>query len=604
LRPPQLSRIVADSDTLQPSKQQLEDALEKSRLYWYSVATVACHYHDHGIKPKSANPHHMLWKVPRMHGGPHTTYALYMGASPCPLLCLRASASWQLDGPADCDRGQRERINAMLLHIGTKAPVPYTLSGNEFRQWIGTEGEVAVGPNYMAVLTLGWCYILSARLLELQGRGSMMKYTESKATVYHQSANETGTHAIDIGEADDDTISWWSSILAPGEGWKAVVKQCDNGEYLAPWSITRTSQQSLAIKWQRKMTTRDFSLTPISSSRAFEALSQFALMHNLGSQFFIALTTAITVPTHNCHGSSLQLPQPTPTEAQCPAIPADCTPPEWVMLYENLPYYITLSCNPETIMSSLCGSFWEPGVPCNLVSPWLHPILNEMPEEKKFARLPSLYPEILAIIGGIRRPTISALWLGAVAGGLTPLILRRARRGRPPLDPVAFPWTGCPQSFMDIAGTGPYLHGQSKEQIWRADVWRLLHLPTTEEDDLSYNHPPRTPWEPCGKMHTRECALRVASHWECPRHYFQYQHWIWEPENSPAIHDKGFSTARIALPTILDLDPPEVEGLKLFPHRPVDQDASEEASLDIFRWFIVNGEGLPPGKIYKDEWLE
>ncbi|RAK95880.1 uncharacterized protein BO80DRAFT_449746 [Aspergillus ibericus CBS 121593] len=604
LSPPQLHWIVADSDALQPSKQQLEDALEKSRLYWYSIASVACNYRDHGVKQESANPHHMLWKVPRMHGGPHTTYAIYMGACPCQLLFFRASVSWQLDGSTDCDRVQRHKSNPVLLQLGTKAPVPYTLSGNGFRQWMGTEDEVAVGPNYLAILTLGWCYILSARLLEIQGRGGMMEYTTSKAAVYDQAAHETAKHVIDIGEADDDTISWWLAILAPSNGWKGIVKQCDDGDFLAPWSITRTSQQSLAIKWQRKTATPNFSPTPMSSSRAFDALSRFALMHNLGSQFHVALATAITVPTHNCHGSTIQLPEPTLTGARCSATPAKFMPPEWVRLYQNLPYYITLSCNPETIISSLCGAFWEPGVPCNLVSPWLHPILIEVPEEKRIADLPGLYAELLAIVCGIRRPTISALWLGAVAGGLAPIILRRAKRGRPPLDPVAFPWTGSPQSFMDIAGTGPYFHGQRNEKIWRADVWRLLHLPTTEEDDLSYNYPPRTPWEPCGKMEARDCALRVASHWNCPRHQLHYQHWSWEPENSPAIYDKGFSTRRVTMPTTPDIDRFRSEGVQQFPHRPLDQEASEEASLDIFHWLIISGEGFPPGELYKDAWLE
>ncbi|KAE8356902.1 hypothetical protein BDV28DRAFT_126392 [Aspergillus coremiiformis] len=603
LRPPQLFWIVADSDTLQPSKQQLDDALEKSRVYWYPITTVAWHYRDNGIKPESVNPHRMLWKVPRMHGRPQTTYALYINASPCPLLCLQASANWLLDGAADCGRVQKDKKTTVLLHIGTKAPVPYTLNGNGFCDWVGTDDEVAVGPNYLAILTLGWCYILSARLLEIHGGGAIMKYTESKMGACHQAIYENATHSVDIGEADNDTISWWSSVLAPGEGWKAVIKECDEGEFLAPWSVTRTLKQSLSIKWQRKEPAGAFSPTPMSSSRAFEALARFALLHNLGSQFLVAFATAITVPTHNCHGSTIQLPPPTLTGARCPATSAKSIPLEWIMLHDNLPYYITLSCNPEAIMSCLCGMFWEPGVPCNLVSPWLHPILNEVPEEKRIAGLPGLYAEILAIICGIRRPTISALWLGAVAGGLAPVILKRVRRGRPPLDPVAFPWTGCPQSFMDIAGTGSYLHDQYKEQIWRADVWRLLHLPTTEEDDLSYNYQPGTPWEPCGTMKKRECALRVASHFNCPRHQFRYHHWNWEPENSPVIQDQGFSTETAYMSTTLDIKF-RVQGLQDFPHKPLDQEASREASIDVFRWFIFNGEGFPPGKIYKDEWLD
>ena len=142
----------------------------------------------------------------------------------------------------------------------------------------------------------------------------------------------------------------------------------------------------------------------------------------------LLLQLQLPVPTHNCHGSIIQLPQPTHTGGRCPAAPVKSIPQEWAMLYENLLYYTTLSCNPETIISCLCGAFWEPGTPCNLVSPWLHPILNEVPEGRSISDSPGLYAEILAIICGVERPSISALWLGAVAGGLTPIILRRVRR--------------------------------------------------------------------------------------------------------------------------------------------------------------------------------
>lgn len=32
--------------------------------------------------------------------------------------------------------------------------------------------------------------------------------------------------------------------------------------------------------------------------------------------------------------------------------------------------------------------------------------------------------------------------------------------------------------------------------------------------------------------------------------------------------------------------------------------ASREASVDIFRCIYINGEGLPPEKIYQDDWLQ
>lgn len=81
---------------------------------------------------------------------------------------------------------------------------------------------------------------------------------------------------------------------------------------------------------------------------------------------------------------------------------------------------------------------------------------------------PGVYAKKLALIGGIRRPSISALWLGAVVGGITPIILRRTKLGRPPLDLVAFARTGSPQNFIDVAGTGSYFSAQSHAEIWRS----------------------------------------------------------------------------------------------------------------------------------------
>lgn len=120
--------------------------------------------------------------------------------------------------------------------------------------------------------------------------------------------------------------------------------------------------------------------------------------------------------------------------------------PMWTDLKETLPYYMTLSCSPDVMISTLCGSFWEPDVPCNLVSQWLHPVLEQVfcdDEEGKGQ-------EVFALIGAIRRPSVSALWIGAAASGICPKLLQKVITGRPPLDLAAFPWTSAPQSFMEM----------------------------------------------------------------------------------------------------------------------------------------------------------
>lgn len=95
-------------------------------------------------------------------------------------------------------------------------------------------------------------------------------------------------------------------------------------------------------------------------------------------------------------------------------------------------------------------------------------------------------------------------------------------------------------------------------------------------------------------MNISDCALRVASHFNCVRHQFHYSHWNWELEDDQIIQDERFSTATAPGPFQAQerLQPPQ---------KPVDQEASREASLDIFRWFILSGEGFPLGRIYKDK---
>lgn len=431
-----------------------------------------------------------------------------------------------------------------------------------------------------------------------------MRYESSETGCgYRDAGHRTMNTIVDIGDVDGRVARWWSAILAQREGWTAVIRESPDCEFFAPWTVSRKCETSFAIEWSRKSSVLDDDYPPLTSSEAFEALAQFALLHGLSSQFPVALASAVMFPTHNFHGSTVQLPFPTAMGAKRLSAPPHTIPPIWANLEQDLPYYMTLSCSPELLISILCGSFWEPEIPCNLVSPWLHPVINEVLESASpDMDMPGPNQEVLALIGAIRQPNISALWLGAAISGLCPIVLRRVRRGRPPLDPHAYPWTGCPQSFIDVPGSGPYMR-EGSERVSRQDVWRLLHLPPTEQDDLSYRYRPFTPWPPCGSTPRENCALRVVSHLRCGRHQFEYSHWNWELEDGTLVRDDGFS--RTPLPVVTSTsDPFDVKEPRNFPKKDLDQEASHEASLDIFRWFIINGEGVPSESIYQDDWLK
>jgi hypothetical protein len=527
-------------------------------------------------------------------------------------LFAEASSTWRVTANDTCGIDGKERTVQADLQIGIQAPTKYRLTGDCFCRWPEAESQRQDIPNYLGLLVLGWSYILSARLVEVQGQeGAKIVYTDSKAPGYHLGAEGkfAAKITIDIGEVDEGVARWWAAILAPNQGWKAIVSQRDDETYQAPWSISFNETQPIHIKWRKSesLVTDTTGLTPPSSYEALGLLATFSSLYSLGSQFSASLATALTLPTHNYYGTIAQLPFPTQARRHKGNTPAQKVERGCVTISKELPYYMALSCSPSVVISSLCGVFWDIEVPCNLVSPWLHPIINEVPNGKGIISIPGRYHEILVFVCAIRCPPLSALWLGAAISGLVPRVLKFVESGTPHLDHNAFPWTGCPQSFMDVTEPGPYFCPNSSDTaIERADVWQIRYLPPVIDDDLYYEHRPFAPWKPAGKTDKHRCDLRVRAHQDCQRHDISYRHWNWKLKDGSAIEDQGFrmTTTQDVLPA----RSPKVELLTdtVFPTVPLslDQNASQNASRTILQWATVNGEGVPSEGIYYDEWVQ
>lgn len=93
-------------------------------------------------------------------------------------------------------------------------------------------------------------------------------------------------------------------------------------------------------------------------------------------------------------------------------------------------------------------------------------------------------------------------------------------------------------------------------------------------------------------MVKENCAVRVTSYLHCARHGFDYHHWNWETTDLGVIEDQGFLTA--PLPSISGSSTPRMGASRAPGQRQqslmqLDQEASREASLEIFRWFVING---------------
>ena len=271
------SQTPSDDDQLQPTQQQLGNAIAKARTYWHCVAEQAISQHRSGILLHHVNLQSMLGRVPAIPTRPGyiCTYSM---SSTKKAMFIKASSTWRVTANDGCGIDGKERTTQADLQIGIQEPTEYRLTGDCFCRWPQVENQRQDTTNYLGLLTLGWSYILSARLVEMQGQeGAKIVYTDSMAIGYHCSAKDQPTTAItiDIGKVDEDSARWWAAILAPNQGWKAIVSEQDDEIYQAHWSISLDETQRIGIKWQESeslaQSITDFS--PLSSRGALELLT-------------------------------------------------------------------------------------------------------------------------------------------------------------------------------------------------------------------------------------------------------------------------------------------------------------------------------------------
>ena len=509
-------------------------------------------------------------------------------------------SKWHITGSKDCEAsGKAMQFPSVQLRLLIRAPTKVTLRGDSFRAWTECEGNDQ--PNLLAVLVPAWSYILSARLVELQGQdGSRIVYTKTTAPLY-QSDEIVSSFPLDVGDVDPRIIRWFTAVLAPGRGFRVALLQENKYSHYAPWEISLVAPESrFSIRCRQGRRNLDMSgHTPLTSHEALRSLIGLCNRHGVSkNQLHAALATALLLPTHNYLNLDPTLPFPrAPNSGFRPAKLCKKDPDQ---LFNDLPYYITLSCGGEIINSSLCGVFWNPLVPSNLASPWLQP-LWDLKQMSGVQDAPGQYAEVIALMCARRAPNIAFLSIGAAISGLTSTILSQVSTGQPPLERHAYAWTGVPQSFMDIAGEGRYYEMcSSTAYIRRSDCWRLRKLPPVVDDDLHYGIGPFTPWEPPGYALLKNCPLRVQAHKDCDRHTVTYNGSTWRFQDgckldanmgrdlvNPHVFPKPLSERELS------------HNLRILDN----EDTSIDATIASFRWVLDNGEGSPPEDAYKDLWL-
>ena len=428
-------------------------------------------------------------------------------------------------------------------------------------------------------------------LLEKQGRPMLYSdlTTRDKAKATSQSHD---SHDIYIGRASADEWRWWSALICPGQGWRP------GGESMPPWTVEFRGNVQFVVKGEVVDGANPHDCTPPSSRQAVNFLSKFVSAYDLTGQSSLALSMVLSLPLHNQTRSAIALPTPsTFTRVQFQHV--DSVPPIQ-QDFENLSRYMALSSNPQFLSSVLWGIFWEPDIDCNLVSAWCEPIVRVVRPLIENGKT-----ELLAHIFAQRRPNIAPLWYGTLACGRTRVfntIIGYLKTLRPPTPyrPMAetAAWTGSPQSFMDVGGSGPYLTGI---QVTRADVWRLRHeCSSMNGHDIAFRNPPLCPWQPFGTMFSIETELSVRAHLECPRHQWAYSGWTWTDNDH--VFDRGFRSDE-NISVVQTVPREKIDKDREIPIISTDNIASRQATGDIFRWAATEMERSGMA-IYSHPWVE
>ena len=435
------------------------------------------------------------------------------------MLEVRGRATWKYQPNKNCDLSEWSATKE--LTIGVTAATKFTAVGLEFYNWEETSGGRGIrsseNGNHLAILIPCWAYILSNFLVETQGY--RMEYTDISAPSTNDSLNfGDADYRVYVGNADSKEARWWKAILAPGQGWRSIIRTSSDATYLAPWSMEYHGDPQFLIEISNTMLCADntANLSPPSSEQALRYLTSYCLLHDLGTQYFAALSAVLTLPLQNLLGRRVKLPKPVmvQTSRKSSALP------DARRQFLDLPQLVTLSCAVRVLSSALWTVLWEPGIDCNLASAWLSPVLDVIGPLIE-ARNHETVVRLLAH----HRPKVGPLWLGATLTGLSgdiPHFLRtlEAPYARP--ESLASAWLGTPQLFMDTPGIGRYKCGED-DHIRRAHRWRLLH----DVGSPPYGSTPLSTWQPFGRMPLSEVELDVISHVGCKRHEKHYARWEW-----------------------------------------------------------------------------
>ncbi|KAB5572223.1 hypothetical protein GE09DRAFT_1170471 [Coniochaeta sp. 2T2.1] len=395
----------------------------------------------------------------------------------------------------------------------------------------------------LGILILCWSYIISTRLLELQSRKA--RYSEHclRPRVASEYVPGPAEYAVHLpSAASPDLIRWLCAILAHGPGWRATS--------FPVWAMFASSDVRFVILTDGRVSF-DPNKPPPTAPQAAELLIEFCGLFALDgrragrgrtpgkgavpfeelSPYTAAFLAALSLPTY---GAQKLEPILTlfPLERKGPNGIRRVDAASIRQYVEDLPYYMTLSAETYGLQSTLWSMFWQPDIPCNLVSPWLAGVLCVL-RPLIDARDATTVSKTFAL----RRPRVALWWTGLLLLG-SPDIWQQmtlwletteGRHGRG-LAALSYPditvaaWTGSPNSFWELEGgvvTASYL--QSADRIPRIDVLRCRFNHNLRDENSRFT----TCWRPYSHIQKKDVELDI---WPSLEQGFsrEYAHWVWK----------------------------------------------------------------------------
>jgi hypothetical protein len=601
-------------DALRASKVETQDLLAKSLYIWASYGQTPDGNKE--LPSDSVDLPAVLGHVPAFLGINRSKVPLQhklerIDCGSTEQLWVTGKSMWRTT-IGDCSLPKKVISHKLLLGVSSRIPCCFT-EENRFRDWPGVENlEQPVKGNCIAILAFAWCYIFSAKWVEIQSSSCFERTKSSTDLVQLGYLNDLAQWSInardgcpndidvDLGDIDDDAWRWWAAILAPGEGWQASIVRFDR-IYLSPWSIRLLAQQRFVLRRAPRKTQQqereppyDAERTAPSSTMALQYLSDFCTLHRIYGQCFAALSATLLIPYH-AGIAQLLLPKPhfwpSPHNFLTPA--ASCNFQEQG---ELLPFYMSLSCNIRGVRSLLHGSFFEPTVSCNLVSSWFEgafEIIDTIVRKREYSRL--------AVVMGKRQPKIAAVWLGAIILGMESRILSPVRAGMFAVDMLSAAWTCTVHSFIGPRQLIPSDYHNAK--ISRSDECRLLYLAEAED----HARVPVCPWEPFGDTDLSDTDIEVREHANCRgQHCLQYEDWTWDlQDGGQSAADRGFLANENFADTNdsadkLPFEPPQYRDERFA----VSESLSANATRSIFGWLRSTGYPLREREMRRHSWLD